>query len=97
MAFRLLGAAMEKKDDPVIRKEWTETVDDLYDRTHESRNLIKNKAHISDKELQSILPIHPYTALMLRIFQRLSVPTSEACSISSRTTVVTISRDSSGT
>lgn len=66
MAFRLLGAAMEKKDDPVIRKEWTETVDDLYDRTHESRNLIKNKAHISDKELQSILPIHPYTALMLK-------------------------------
>ena len=57
---------MEKKDDPVIRKEWTETVDDLYDRTHESRNLIKNKAHISDKELQSILPIHPYTALMLK-------------------------------
>lgn len=66
MAFRLLGAAMEKKDDPVIRKEWNETVDDLYDRTHESRNLIKNKAHISDKELQSILPIHPYTALMLK-------------------------------
>lgn len=66
MAFRLLGAAMEKKNDPVIRKEWDETVDDLYERTHDSRMLIKTKARISDKELQSILPIHPYTALLLK-------------------------------
>lgn len=66
MAFRLLGAAMEKKNDNVILKEWNETVDELYDRTHDSRAIIKTKARISDKELQSILPIHPYTALLLK-------------------------------
>ena len=66
MAFRLMGSAMTKKEDPQILKEWEETVDELCDRTKDSRKLIMQKAKISDKELQNILPIHPYTALLLK-------------------------------
>ena len=66
MAFRLMGSAMTKKEDPQILKEWEETVDELCDRTKGSRKLVMQKAKISDKELQSILPIHPHTALLLK-------------------------------
>lgn len=66
MAFRLMGSAMTKKEDPQILDEWEETVDELCDRTKESRKLVMQKAKISEKELQSILPIHPYTALLLK-------------------------------
>lgn len=65
-AFHLMGSAMEKNKDTVIYDEWEETVDDLYSRTMESRELIKKKAHITDNELKNILPIHPYAALLLK-------------------------------
>lgn len=66
MAFRLMGSAMNKNQDPLILEEWNETVEDLYDRTTESRELVKEKAGITDKELKNILPIHPYTALLMK-------------------------------
>lgn len=66
MAFRLMGAAMEKNEDPLVQEEWERTADDLYERTHEARQLVKVKAHIADRELKAILPIHPYTALLLK-------------------------------
>ncbi len=66
MAFRLMGTAMEKSSDPVISAEWSETCDELYERTHDSRALVKNKARIDDNELKNILPIHPYAALLLK-------------------------------
>lgn len=66
MAFHLMGAAMSKTDDPVLLDEWNNIVEELYDRTQESRELIKKKAHITDDELKNILPIHPYTALLLK-------------------------------
>lgn len=66
MAFQLMGAAMEKNKDEAVLEDWEMTVDDLYDRTHDSRNVVKNSANISDKELKDILPIHPYTALLLK-------------------------------
>jgi hypothetical protein len=66
MAFQLMGAAMEKNEDTQIQADWIDTADELYERTHDSRQLVKNKAHISDDELKKILPIHPYTALLLK-------------------------------
>ncbi|NLD15978.1 MAG: hypothetical protein GX666_00155 [Tissierellia bacterium] len=66
MAFHLMGAAMSKTDDSVLLDEWNDTVEELYDRTQESRELIKKKARITDDELKNILPIHPYTALLLK-------------------------------
>lgn len=66
MAFRLMGSAMVKNSDPVVLEDWEETADELYDRTSDSRKLVKSKAGISDKELKNILPIHPYAALLLK-------------------------------
>ncbi len=66
MAFRLMGEAMEENQDPQVQEDWQATRDELYDRTHDSRQLVKQKANITDKELKKILPIHPYAALLLK-------------------------------
>lgn len=66
IAFQLMGAAMEKNNDAQVAEDWEMTTDDLQDRTRESRKLVKSIAKIGDKELRSILPIHPYTALLLK-------------------------------
>jgi len=66
IAFQLIGTAMKKQDDPVIKNEWDEIVGDLYDRTLDSREMVKKEANIDDKELQGILPIHPYAACLLK-------------------------------
>ena len=69
MAFLLTGAALEKNSDPAVKEEWEGIggiADDLYSRTKDSRELIKKRAKINDKELKKVLPIHPYTALMLK-------------------------------
>lgn len=66
MAFKLMGAAMVKKNDPVVLEEWNEVADDLNSRLTDSRRLVMRSAGISEKELMDILPIHPYTALLLK-------------------------------
>ena len=69
MAFLLTGAALEKSSDTAVREEWEGVggiADDLYSRTKDSRNMIKKRAKINDQELKNVLPIHPYTALMLK-------------------------------
>lgn len=67
MAFILTAHAMQKvEDDASIQKEWDETVDDLYDLTHDSRNEVIKSAKIGEKELKGVLPIHPYAALVLK-------------------------------
>lgn len=67
MAFKLMGSAMEKNNDSAVKEDWeTSVVNDLIDRTRDSRNIVKKTAKISDEELKKILPIHPYTALVLK-------------------------------
>lgn len=66
IAFQLIGAALEKVDDPLIKSDWNIIVDDLSSRTKQSRNLIKSKAKINNQELCGILPIQPYAALVLK-------------------------------
>ena len=66
MAFELMGAAMQKKNDNVLRQEWDEIIGDLCERTVESRKIVKNVAKIDDSTLQGVLPIHPYTACLLK-------------------------------
>lgn len=66
IAFQLMGAAMEKNKDETVATDWAEMLDDLADRTKESRKIVKSVAHISDKEMMDILPIHPYAALLLK-------------------------------
>lgn len=67
MAFRLMGEAMQISKDSVVAKEWEGiVVEDLYDRTTESRKKVMIQANITEKELKKILPIHPYAALLLK-------------------------------
>lgn len=66
IAFQLMGAAMEKNTDPAVVEDWELAIDDLEDRTKESRKLVKSIARISDIEMKGILPIHPYAALLLK-------------------------------
>ncbi len=77
MAFRLMAQAMKVTDDPVMKKEWlTEYRDELNGdlagvRAYIRDTLKKNsragqKTDISDAELQGVMPIHPYAALLLK-------------------------------
>ena len=66
IAFQLMGQALEKNNDPAVSKEWELYADDLNSRLRDSRKLVKDCAKITDKELMDILPIHPYTALLLK-------------------------------
>ena len=66
IAFQLMGAAMEKNQDEAVLSDWEAVSDDLADRTKESRKIVKGIANIKDKEMLDILPIHPYTALLLK-------------------------------
>lgn len=66
MAFQLMGKAMSKKKDETLLKEWKDIVDDLSERTYDSRKQVQEKAKISDAELEGILPIHPYAASLLK-------------------------------
>lgn len=66
IAFQLMGAAMEKNNDAAVLEDWDLSLGDLTNRTQESRKLVKSVAHITDKEMVDILPIHPYAALLLK-------------------------------
>ena len=66
MAFKLMGAAMEKNKDQAILAEWIETAEDLNGRLKDSRKVVMKSAKIEDHELKAILPLHPYTALLLK-------------------------------
>lgn len=77
MAFRLMAQAMKKTSDPNLSKAWVEEyAPALNDELVEVRRVIettaKKQSHlgektvISDMELQSIVPIHPYAALLLK-------------------------------
>lgn len=66
MAFQLMGAAMRKKEDSEVRKEWDKILPELEERTNNSRDRIKKHAGIDDNHLRGILPIHPYAACLLK-------------------------------
>lgn len=66
IAFQLMGAAMEKNNNEDVLEDWEDITDELKDRTKESRKLVKSIARIDDNDLKDILPIHPFTALLLK-------------------------------
>lgn len=76
MAFRLMAQAMKKTSDSTLASEWNEYSAELNDQLTSVRNTIETSAKnestmgqktvITDEELQSIVPIHPYAALLLK-------------------------------
>lgn len=67
MAFRLLGDAMKVTEDSALRTKWQERIlPRLVHSTESSRRFVQQKANIDEQELNDILPIHPYAALVLK-------------------------------
>ncbi|MEY8356738.1 hypothetical protein AALB39_25775 [Lachnospiraceae bacterium 54-53] len=76
MAFRLMAQAMKKTTDTTLADEWKEYANELNEQLIGVRKVIQESAKkessmgqktiISDAELQSIVPIHPYAALLLK-------------------------------
>lgn len=66
MAFKLMGQAIRKTADITLSAEWEDILSTLQQRTTESRKQVAVHAGIQDNELLNILPIHPYTAVMLK-------------------------------
>ena len=66
IAFSLLGHAMQKTEDEQLKSQWNNIIDNLYDRTEYSRELVEKTAKINEQQLKNILPIHPYAALLLK-------------------------------
>ena len=81
MAFQLMAQAMKETDDPMMRQEWTTIVKPgLNSRLGTVRTRITTgakkhakagaKTILSDEDLQKIVPLHPYAALMLKHISR---------------------------
>ena len=76
MAFRLMAQAMKTTSDLVLKKEWDSYKGELNEDLASVRASIRDSARksatlgqktvISDEELQAIVPIHPYAALLLK-------------------------------
>lgn len=65
IAIELIGSALTKN--PNNEAEWKRNVETpLYDRAMESRKKISKAIGIGEDKLKSVLPIHPYAALVLR-------------------------------
>ncbi len=76
MAFKLMAQAMKVTDDLTLRAEWTADKSDLNEELGDVRRYIISKSasqsrlgkktHLSEEELQAIVPLHPYAALLLK-------------------------------
>ena len=80
MAFQLMAQAMKETNDPVMLKEWQSVKPTLNGRLASVRARITDgakkhakggsKTILSDEDLQKIVPLHPYAALMLKHISR---------------------------
>ena len=66
IAFELMHEALKVTDDPDKAAKWEKHKASLDRRTAQSRTAVKDKIHLSDKDLSNVLPIHPYAALILQ-------------------------------
>lgn len=76
MAFRLMAQAMKTTQDAMLKSEWEEYKGELTDdlagvcsfitSSMKSSSTLGQKTVLSEQELQAIVPIHPYAALLLK-------------------------------
>lgn len=64
MGFKLIGKALQK--DRAHEVEWTRLREDQRMNTKLSRKAVMEYARVNDEDLKNILPIHPYTAVVLK-------------------------------
>ena len=80
MAFELMAQAMKETDDVVMKEEWAKVKQGLNSRLGNVRNRITTgakkhakagaKTILNDDDLQRIVPLHPYAALILKHISR---------------------------
>lgn len=66
MALKLIGQALKKKTDESIRKEYEQYVQSIADSTKPARSELAKKMKLDDEDLVKVLPIHPYSAILLK-------------------------------
>lgn len=66
IAFELMAQAMKVTEDSTLAEKWEKNRVSLDRRTMQSRNAVKSKISLTDKDLTNVLPIHPYAALLLQ-------------------------------
>jgi len=72
MAFQLMHKAMRETDDPNLQAEWQNCKDAINGDLEGVRRSILNSfkeggsGYASDADLKSVVPIHPYAALLLK-------------------------------
>lgn len=66
MALKLMGRAMRIKNDPVVKDAWEMLSEDLYNNIPVCSSMIIKTSKIEEADLKKILPIHPYTAIILK-------------------------------
>ncbi len=67
MAFELMNRAMRRTKDTKLAKEWKHLACDLYRNTTNSRDkVIKKCPGVTEKTLENIMPIQPFTAIFLK-------------------------------
>ncbi len=76
MAFRLMAQAMKTTPDPMLKSEWEEYRGELTDdltgvcsyitSSMKNTSTLGQKTVLTEQELQAIVPIHPYAALLLK-------------------------------
>lgn len=69
-AFMLMGQAIKVNSE--LREEWEMNQEDLWAKVRSSttRTLINRAPEIQEKELRKLLPIHPYSAYLLKIISK---------------------------
>lgn len=80
MAFQLMAQAMKETNDPVMEDEWSKVKAGLNARLGAVRSMITTGAQkhakagaktiLNDEDLQKIVPLHPYAALILKHISR---------------------------
>lgn len=66
MAFKLLGKAMKTSENPVTKKEWEDHTADLIGLVPRCNQVVMKSVKVDETDLKKILPIHPYTAVLLK-------------------------------
>lgn len=76
MAFRLMAQAMKTTQDAMLKSEWEEYRGELTDdlagvcsyitSSMKNTSTLGQKTVLTEQELQAIVPIHPYAALLLK-------------------------------
>ena len=66
MALKLIGRAMQIKNDPAVRDEWEKISEDLYTHIPVCSSMVIKSSKIDEAGLKKILPTHPYTAIILK-------------------------------